>query len=232
MKDSVADTERPSQTKTASQGTGILFAVGTAVVTSHQVVEGCPQVAVARDGQVRSAIVSGKDDGNDLALLELERPLRGGDAHLRPRSKISVGERAVVAGFPFTSGDGFTVTTGNISAIRGPAGRTGLFQLTAPVQQGNSGGPVIGADGAILGVVVSKLDAVAVAATTGDLPQNVNYDAIHGAVLRTFLDLNGVDYRALARSGQRSDAELADEARRFTVLVTCAPDTQPSGTDP
>ena len=157
--------------------------------------------------------------------------LLGGDAPLRLRSKVSVGERAVVAGFPFTSGDGFTVTTGNISAIRGPAGRTGLFQFTAPIQQGNSGGPVIGADGAILGVVVSKLDAVAVAAATGDLPQNVNY-AVHGAVLRTFLDLNGVDYRTLARLGRRSDAELADEARRFTVLVTCTPDTQPSGTDP
>ena len=226
-----ARTDDPPHAQPARSGTGILFAAGTAVVTNHHVVEGCPQVAVARDRQVRSAIVSGKDDGNDLALLELERPLRGGDAHLRPRSKVSVGERAVVAGFPFTSGDGFTVTTGNISATRGPAGRTGLFQFTAPIQQGNSGGPVIGDDGAILGVVVSKLDAIAVAAATGDLPQNVNY-AVHGAVLRTFLDLNGVDYRALARSGQRSDAELADEARRFTVLVICTPDTQPSGTDP
>ena len=219
-----ANTERTPQAKSVSQGTGILFAAGTAVVTNHHVVEGCSQVAVTRDGQVRSAAVSGKDAGNDLALLDLDRPLRGGDAHLRHRSKVSVGERAMVAGFPLTSGDGFTVTTGNISATRGPAGRTGLFQLTAPVQQGNSGGPVIGADGAILGVVVSKLDAIAVAATTGDLPQNVNY-AVHGAVLRTFLDLNGVDYRTLARLGRRSDAELADVARRFTVLVTCTPDT-------
>ena len=223
------DTERTPEAEPASQGSGILFAAGTAVVTNHHVVEGCLQVAVARAGQVRSAAISGKDDGNDLALLELDRPLPGGDAHLRPRAKVSVGERALVAGFPFTSGDGFTVTTGNISATRGPAGRTGLFQLTAPIQQGNSGGPVIGDDGAILGVVVSKLDAIAVAAATGDLPQNVNY-AVHGAVLRAFLDLNGVDYRTLARPGRRSDAELADEARRFTVLVTCTPDTQPSGT--
>ena len=225
-----ADTERTPPAKPTNQGTGILFAAGTAVVTNYHVVEGCSQVAIVRDGQERSAAVVGVDGGNDLVLLELDRTLRGGDAYLRPRSKVSVGERAVVAGFPFTSGDGFTVTTGNISATRGPTGRTGLFQLTAPVQQGNSGGPVIGADGAILGVVVSKLDAVAVAAVTGDLPQNVNY-AIHGAVLRTFLDLNGVDYWALARPGRRSDAELADEARRFTVLVTCTPDTQPSGTD-
>ena len=216
---------------TPRQGTGILFAGGTVAVTNHHVVAGCSRVDVVRDGQGRSAAVVGVDGGNDLVLLEMKPALLGSDAPLRPRSKVSVGERAVVAGFPFTSGDGFTVTTGNISAIRGPAGRTGLFQFTAPIQQGNSGGPVIGADGAILGVVVSKLDAVAVAAATGDLPQNVNY-AVHGAVLRTFLDLNGVDYRTLARLGRRSDAELADEARRFTVLVTCTPDTQPSGTDP
>ena len=216
---------------TPRQGTGILFAGGTVAVTNHHVVAGCSRVDVVRDGQGRSAAVVGVDGGNDLVLLEMKPALLGGDAPLRPRSKVSVGERAVVAGFPFTSGDGFTVTTGNISATRGPAERTGLFQFTAPIQQGNSGGPVIGADGAILGVVVSKLDAIAVAAATGDLPQNVNY-AVHGAVLRTFLDLNGVDYRTLARLGRRSDAELADEARRFTVLVTCTPDTQPSGTDP
>ena len=216
---------------TPRQGSGILFGDGAVTVTNHHVVAGCSRVDVVRDGQERSAAVAGVDGGNDLVLLELDRTLRGGGAYLRLRPKVSVGERAVVAGFPFTSGDGFTVTTGNISATRGPAGRTGLFQFTAPIQQGNSGGPVIGDDGAILGVVVSKLDAIAVAAATGDLPQNVNY-AVHGAVLRTFLDLNGVDYRALARSGQRSDAELADEARRFTVLVTCTSDTQPSGTDP
>ena len=224
------NSEPSPKAESARQGTGILFAGGTVAVTSHHVVAGCSRVDVVGDSQERSAAVVGVDGGNDLVLLELDRSLRGGDAHLRPRAKVSVGERAVVASFPFTSGDGFTVTTGNISATRGPAGRTGLFQLTAPIQQGNSGGPVIGADGAILGVVVSKLDAIAVAAATGDLPQNVNY-AVHGAVLRTFLDLNGVDYRTLARLGRRSDAELADEARRFTVLVTCTPDTQPSGTD-
>ena len=158
-----------------SEGTGILFQQGSVAVTNEHVVGECGEVTVRRGSEIRGAEVAGRDEKYDLALLKLERPLGEGEGYLRRGGKVRAGEEALVAGFPFTGGEGLTVTTGNVSGTRGPGDQTGLFQITAPVQQGNSGGPVIGENGSIVGVVVGKLDAVAVAAATGDLPQNVNY---------------------------------------------------------
>jgi serine protease Do len=58
-----------------------------------------------------------------------------------------------------------------------------MFQFTAPVQPGNSGGPVLDQDGQVIGVVQSKLSTAA-AAFLGDIPQNVNF-AIRGSVVRS-----------------------------------------------
>ena len=97
-----------------------------------------------------------------------------------------------------------------------------MFQLTAPVQRGNSGGPVLGPNGALLGMVVAKLDAIGAAQATGDLPQNVNY-AVHAAVVRALLDLNTVPYQIRRKGRPQPDSTRAEEARAFTVAVVCRP---------
>ena len=65
------------------------------------------------------------------------------------------------------------------------------MQVTAPVQPGNSGGPLLDLSGNIVGVVVGKLDAVKLAELTGDIPQNVNF-VISAGVARAFLDAYGL----------------------------------------
>lgn len=93
------------------------------------------------------------------------------------------------------------------------------MQMTATVQPGNSGGPVLDSAGNLSGVVVSKLDAIRLANMTGDIPKNVNF-SINANVLRASLDANGVQY------GNESDQPLSskavvDKAKGFTVLVEC-----------
>ena len=61
------------------------------------------------------------------------------------------------------------------------------FQFSAEVQKGNSGGPLIGPGGTIVGVVQSKLDALKLSKTTDDLTQNVNF-ATKSAVLLKFIE--------------------------------------------
>ena len=94
------------------------------------------------------------------------------------------------------------------------------MQITAPVQSGNSGGPVIAADGEVVGVVVSKLDAVAVAEDLGDTPQNVNF-AIRGEIAKLFLAQNGVNPQLGTRDTPLPPVELAQAATLFTVYIEC-----------
>jgi serine protease Do len=103
----------------------------------------------------------------------------------------------VVVGYPLNvrellAGEA-TVTTGTLSSLVGIRGDRGTFQLTASIQLGSSGGPILDRWGAVIGVVVSKLDAIEVARATGDIPQNVNF-GIQRRVLAEFLCANRVNY--------------------------------------
>jgi hypothetical protein len=112
------------------------------------------------------------------------------------------------------------VTTGTISALSGLRNDRRNIQISAPVQPGNSGGPLLGEDGSIVGVVVEKIDAIKVARATGDIPQNVNF-AISLGTLQSFLNANGVAYALSDGKGTKSPAEIAAEASRYTVLIEC-----------
>ena len=112
------------------------------------------------------------------------------------------------------------VTTGSISALAGPRDDRRLFQMTAPVQPGNSGGPVLDLSGNVVGVVVSKLDAIRIARATGDIPQNVNF-AVSAGTTRAFLDAQDVPYKTAPSLANHSPADVAAKARKFTVLVEC-----------
>jgi hypothetical protein len=67
------------------------------------------------------------------------------------------------------------MTKGEISSLSGLQDDPRHWQISVPVQPGNSGGPLFDEAGNVIGVILSKLDAIKVAKFTGDLPQNVNY---------------------------------------------------------
>jgi S1-C subfamily serine protease len=184
-------------------------------VTNEHVIAGCAHIMV---GGQRSAAVAA-DAVNDLALIEVPGD-RGAVAPLRPTA-ARLGEGVTIAGFPLEGLlAGLSVTSGNVSRLSGLGGDTGQLQISAPVQPGNSGGPVLDAAGQVIGVVVSKLDAVGVARATGDIPQNVNF-AIKGGVLRAFLDAHAVSYTTATGTQPLAAEAIATRARQFTVLVQC-----------
>ncbi len=95
-----------------------------------------------------------------------------------------------------------------------------MIQITAPVQPGNSGGPVLDGSGHVVGVVVARLDAIKLVQRTGRLPQNVNF-AISGATARKFLDAHKIRYRVSTSSSTMPPVDIAARARGFTVAVEC-----------
>ena len=158
-----------------STGTGFAVAPGL-LITNHHVIDGCTAIEVVSAVGRRRAAVVDADPLIDLALLRVPG-MRGGAAKLRSPNNVRLGEPVMVFGFPLsgslTSGGNFT--SGLVSGLRGLRDTVGEIQITAPVQPGNSGGPVMDASGAVVGVVVAKLDALRSAIATGDIPQNFNF---------------------------------------------------------
>jgi len=96
-----------------------------------------------------------------------------------------------------------------------------MLQITAPVQAGNSGGPVLDQSGRVVGVVVSKLNALRIAAVTGDVPQNVNF-AINGSIAREFLETHGIQLEnAVTTPVASATVDVAERAKRYTLLIEC-----------
>jgi S1-C subfamily serine protease len=94
------------------------------------------------------------------------------------------------------------------------------LQISAPVQPGNSGGPLHDSSGNVVGVVSAKLDALRMVKATGDIPQNINF-AIKTGALRDFLDNSAVPYQTTEPSGETKTADIASAARTYTMLISC-----------
>lgn len=223
-----------------SSGTGFIVAPGRAL-TNHHVIDDCRAVRVrTAGGQDLAARVLASDRGRDLALIEVPAEA-GPPLPFRRDANIRRGEGVVTYGFPLAGllSSGPTLTTGEISALAGLADNQRQYQISAPVQPGNSGGPLLDMSGQVVGVIVSKLNAQRIAQRTGDIPQNVNF-AVKGSEALAFLRGNGVE-PTLGEQPQRSAARRRWGNWRIPPRCSCAawgeasspaPRPPPSGSGP
>ena len=208
--------------KKVAAGSGFRVSAAGHILTNAHVVRGCREVRVppAPHMKSRRVAVAARNDAADLALLE--GPAGRPSAAFRRGRGIRPGAGVVVAGFPLHGllAKTVNVSVGSVSALAGPDDDSRLIQISAPVQQGNSGGPVLDAAGKVVGVVVWKLNALKIAETTGSIPQNVNF-AVSAGTVRAFLDAEGVAYATAPSVEKRAPEDVAAAARKFTVLVEC-----------
>jgi S1-C subfamily serine protease len=186
------------------------------------VVDNCASLQVRTQGRLTlPARVVARDAGNDLAVMGTGTPSQQ-FAMLRT-SPARAGESVTAIGFPLTGllASGANVSTGTVSATAGLQNDITKLQISAPLQSGNSGGPLLDESAALLGVIVSKLNALSVAKITGDIPQNVNF-AIKSDVVRLLLDANDIKYSMARLDAKKSAAaDVAERAKQYTVLVEC-----------
>ena len=97
---------------------------------------------------------------------------------------------------------------------------TRFLQISAPVQPGNSGGPLFDTTGQIVGVVTAKIPALRIVAATGNIPENINF-AIKTGALRDFLDNSVVPYQTAEPKGELKTTDIAGNARAYTMLISC-----------
>ena len=170
-----------------SFGSGF-FVQKNLIATNFHVIEGAVGGVAKRVGQEEMYVVEGtldKDEDRDLAILKVTapsvKPLPLGDSDL-----VKIGQTVYVAGNPEGILEG-TFSDGIISAIRGDSADK-VFQFTAPVSQGSSGGPVLNNRGEVIGV--ATLASVGVG-QDGTVSQNINF-AVASKHLIDILNTHGV----------------------------------------
>jgi S1-C subfamily serine protease len=208
--------------RAASSGTGFVVAVRR-IMTNHHVIDGCAEVAARLpDGREVPTRVMASDSTRDLALLSTEAEA-GPILPFRSAGTYRRGEGVVTYGFPLAGllSSGPTLTTGEVSALAGLADNQRHLQISAPVQPGNSGGPLLDMRGQVVGVVVSKLNAGQIARQTGDIPQNVNFAVKHTEALAFLREQNVAVTHGPANDAPRAADAVGEVAHPSTLFLRC-----------
>jgi serine protease Do len=151
----------PRSRRSQSLGSGVIIRPEGIILTNDHVISGASRIlATTKDGRELDCQVVGSDADNDLAVLRV-RNSRGSlpTIHLGTSSDLLIGETIIAIGNPF--GLSNTVTAGVVSALgRSVPGEnrrmyTDFVQIDAPINLGNSGGPVVNIQGDMIGVATS-----------------------------------------------------------------------------
>lgn len=149
------------------------------------------------------------DEYNDIALLKSNKTHEN-SLSIDIREPY-LNEKVTVYGYPLVSllGDNLSATSGSVSSLTGIKGDITQFTITAPIQPGNSGGPILSSDGALLGIVTATLNNTALGIST----QNVNF-GIRSQLVKNLLIANKITLTAF-KGGVEFDPE------KNTKLLEC-----------
>ena len=200
-------------------GTGFIITNDGYILTCFHVIENEDDVRIIYDGKGYPAKIVCTDPNNDIALLKVEGSFSA--VALSLRRSANIGEKVFTIGYPSPSIQGVNpkYTSGTISSLTGIKDDIRMYQISVPVQPGNSGGPLVDSNGNVIGIIVSMLDAKTIFNITGSLPQNVNY-AVKSIYAHALLDtLPGISNKLVAPAKHKTDA--VEKVINSTVVVLC-----------
>lgn len=203
-------------------GSGFFVSNEGHIITNEHVVRNCKKLAAVDQNrnQIPLVLIDTFKDC-DIALLK---------AGIRPRNtakfgkinNIQQGDTIVTYGFPLAgilSSSG-NVSTGLITATEGLGDNPNMLQISAPVQPGNSGGPLADTTGAVIGLIVGKINSNFFVKTFDDIPQNINFAIKEEPVLQ-FLNKNKVVIRHVNSNENLSMRTLTEKLKEITVQIVC-----------
>ena len=209
----------PDANKEPKFATGSGFYINTSgvLVTNRHVVKGCKKFWIStEEGNTRITLIKSSSD-SDLAILKDHR--KTPPPPLEIARQLRLGESVVALGFPLGNqlGSEVKVTTGNISSLAGIKNDKRFLQFTAPIQPGNSGGPLINRQGLVLGVNTATL--------IGDKLQNINF-AVKTEQLLSFLGKARQKFILGDTNIKRTVPDLVEKVSASVVQVLCVGDTK------
>lgn len=201
-------------------GTGFALKDGY-IVTNHHVVEGAKSINVygvnSNSRTAYTAEIIATDKNNDLALIKINDHSFNGFATIPYSVKTTlaeVGESIFVLGYPLTQlmGNEIKLTNGIISSRSGYQGDISTYQISAPVQPGNSGGPMFDDKGNIIGIINARISGA----------ENVGY-AIKTSYLKNLIE-NVTSSNILPTNNKISSLTLPQKVakvRDFVFFIVC-----------
>jgi S1-C subfamily serine protease len=191
-------------------GTGFYINKNGYLITNQHVIDSCSAIWID-DGisQIEAKVVR-QNEGLDIAVLQINRKTNVYAIF----GMVRTGEDVLALGFPLGDllGDEIKVTKGVISALVGYKGNKDYLQFTAPIQPGNSGGPLLNEGGFVVGINTANL--------VGEEFQNINF-AIKGTSALSFLGQYGIEFEHKDYDDAISSADIAEKSKEFTVRILC-----------
>lgn len=205
--------------------TGTGFALNNGyIVTNWHVADGAQTIHIyGVQGDFTKkylAEVVAKDKTNDLAILKVSGDGFSGFGTIPYKIRTNtanVAEEIFVLGYPMTStlGNELKYTDGRISALSGYEGGVSNYQISAPVQPGNSGGPLFDNNGNVVGIVCAKID--------NTVAQNVGY-AVKTSYLKNLIETMHINNILPSNSQMDSYKERTakvEAVRNFIFFIKC-----------
>jgi hypothetical protein len=212
-------TSLPDHTRLRAIGSGFFVTKDGYLLTNHHVVQDAKKIEVKYHGQVLQAKVAADDQANDLALLKVE----GIDFHplaISHKETADLGQEVFTIGFPNIQMQGVEpkYTDGKISSLKGMQDDPTEYQISVPVQPGNSGGPLCDANGEVVGIIVARLNDMAMLEAVGAVPQNVNYAVKVSHAVRLLQNVQGLTPLS-SQGGRPENAVKTVESAIAMVLI-------------
>jgi TPR repeat protein len=222
--DNPTDEGRPKAALTGDEpkatGTGFLITRNGYLVTNLHVVKDCSKVRVQTSAGLLDAVVVRVDDASDLALLKIAGTFEA--LPVVSSRSTRLGATVATVGFPNVGLQGFEpkLSKGDISSLAGIQDDVRYFQISVPVQPGNSGGALVDERGNVVGVVTAQLNQEAALQSTGTLAQNVNY-AVKSSYLLSFLEAVPEASAEIpdAKTHEQKFEAVVDDVMKSTVLI-------------
>jgi S1-C subfamily serine protease len=200
--------------------TGFFITEDGYLITNNHVVKDATKVRLVTSAGTIDAKVVQVDAANDLALLKASG--RFAPLPIAASRTVNLGGTVATVGFPNIGLQGFApkLAKGEIASLSGAGDDPRYFQISVPVQPGNSGGALVDERGNVIGIVSAKLNAAAALASSGSLPENVNY-AVKSSFLMGFLEsVPAVSSKLKATvTADRKFEDVVKSAEQAAVLV-------------
>jgi S1-C subfamily serine protease len=193
---------------------GTSFAINTEgyLLTNDHVVSECSNLKILYKNDLFDARVIASDSKLDLAVVQTSSRIT--QSSFRFAQTTRTGESVIALGYPLFDqlGVSLKVTSGIISSLTGFRGDPTSLQFSAPIQPGNSGGPLVNDKNEVV--------AMATAVLTGEDVSNVGF-AIKGAQTQRFLAQNRIDFETGTSGEMVSIPDIVEQAEKTVFLLLC-----------